>query len=79
MAIFEKNIVNKILIDDTEPIKCTIENWKNVNGHTVIYTYKLNCSFQSNIIRILFFAGIRNKSVQRTFFRRNVDNKQKIQ
>lgn len=35
MAIFERNIVNKVLLDDTEPIKCAIENWKNVNGHTV--------------------------------------------
>ncbi|CAH1959468.1 unnamed protein product [Acanthoscelides obtectus] len=34
MAIFEKQSSNKILLDDTEAIKCTIENWVAVNGHT---------------------------------------------
>ncbi|XP_072401189.1 PX domain-containing protein kinase-like protein [Diabrotica undecimpunctata] len=34
MAIFERQTTNKVLLDDTEQIKCTIENWKNVNGHT---------------------------------------------
>lgn len=24
-----------MLLDDTEPITCRIENWQNVNGHTV--------------------------------------------
>ncbi|XP_066154776.1 PX domain-containing protein kinase-like protein [Euwallacea fornicatus] len=34
MAIFERDISNKVLLDDTEPITCHIENWQNVNGHT---------------------------------------------
>lgn len=34
MAIFEKEISNKILLDDTEPLTCVIENWRTVNGHT---------------------------------------------
>ncbi|XP_045476028.1 PX domain-containing protein kinase-like protein [Harmonia axyridis] len=34
MAIFEKETSNKILLDDTEPLSCIIENWKSVNGHT---------------------------------------------
>ncbi|XP_044744682.1 PX domain-containing protein kinase-like protein [Coccinella septempunctata] len=34
MAIFEKETSNKVLLDDTEPLSCTIENWKSVNGHT---------------------------------------------
>ncbi|CAH1101102.1 unnamed protein product [Psylliodes chrysocephalus] len=42
MAIFERQTTNKVLLDDTEPLKCTIENWKNVNGHTefVIKVYR---------------------------------------
>lgn len=35
MAIFEKETTNKVLLDDTESLSCTIENWKSVNGHTV--------------------------------------------
>ncbi|KAJ8946415.1 hypothetical protein NQ314_008897 [Rhamnusium bicolor] len=34
MAIFERQTTRKVVLDDTEPIKCTIENWQNVNGHT---------------------------------------------
>ncbi|KAJ8948079.1 hypothetical protein NQ318_008430 [Aromia moschata] len=34
MAIFERQTAKKVVIDDTEPIKCTIENWRNVSGHT---------------------------------------------
>ncbi|CAH0550760.1 unnamed protein product [Brassicogethes aeneus] len=34
MAIFEQQTVNKVLLDDTEPLTCVIENWRNVNGHT---------------------------------------------
>lgn len=34
MAIFEREISQKVLLDDTEPITCQIENWQNVNGHT---------------------------------------------
>lgn len=35
MAIFEREISSKVLLDDTEPISCHIENWQNINGHTV--------------------------------------------
>lgn len=35
MAIFEQQISRKVLLDDTEPITCQIENWQNVDGHTV--------------------------------------------
>ncbi|XP_018563399.1 PX domain-containing protein kinase-like protein isoform X2 [Anoplophora glabripennis] len=35
MAIFERQTTQKVVLDDTHPIKCTIENWQNVNGHTV--------------------------------------------
>ncbi|KAJ8975205.1 hypothetical protein NQ317_000203 [Molorchus minor] len=34
MAIFERQAAQKVILDETEPIKCTIENWQNVNGHT---------------------------------------------
>lgn len=34
MAIFEKEIPKKVLLDDTEPLICVIENWRNTNGHT---------------------------------------------
>ncbi|XP_076260324.1 PX domain-containing protein kinase-like protein isoform X1 [Rhynchophorus ferrugineus] len=34
MAIFERQINKKVLLDDTEPITCQIENWQNVDGHT---------------------------------------------
>uniref|UniRef100_A0AAR5QKD6 PX domain-containing protein kinase-like protein n=1 Tax=Dendroctonus ponderosae TaxID=77166 RepID=A0AAR5QKD6_DENPD len=34
MAIFEREISTKVLLDDTEPISCHIENWQNINGHT---------------------------------------------
>ncbi|XP_050295363.1 PX domain-containing protein kinase-like protein [Anthonomus grandis grandis] len=34
MAFFEREISRKVLLDDTEPITCRIENWHNVNGHT---------------------------------------------
>ncbi|KAL3285767.1 hypothetical protein HHI36_000292 [Cryptolaemus montrouzieri] len=42
MAIFEKETTNKVLLDDTEPLTCSIENWKNVNGHTefIIKVYR---------------------------------------
>lgn len=63
MAIFERNIVNKVLIDDTEPINCTIENWKNVDGHTVIYTAFQNNLIGTIIIRNSCLVGIHNKSV----------------
>ncbi|XP_044264656.1 PX domain-containing protein kinase-like protein [Tribolium madens] len=34
MAIFEQQTVKKVVLDDTEPLSCVIENWRNVNGHT---------------------------------------------
>jgi PX domain-containing protein kinase-like protein len=34
MAIFERQPVKKVILDDTEPLSCVIENWRNVNGHT---------------------------------------------
>ncbi|XP_056643360.1 PX domain-containing protein kinase-like protein [Diorhabda carinulata] len=42
MAIFERQTTNKVLLDDTEQLTCTIENWKNVNGHTefIIKVYR---------------------------------------
>ncbi|ENN81392.1 hypothetical protein YQE_02208, partial [Dendroctonus ponderosae] len=39
MAIFEREISTKVLLDDTEPISCHIENWQNINGHTVCKRY----------------------------------------
>lgn len=35
MAIFEQQTAKKVLLDDTEAISCFIENWREVNGHTV--------------------------------------------
>ncbi|XP_030759449.1 PX domain-containing protein kinase-like protein isoform X2 [Sitophilus oryzae] len=34
MAIFERQVSRKVLLDDTEPITCQIENWRTVDGHT---------------------------------------------
>ncbi|XP_044738700.1 PX domain-containing protein kinase-like protein [Chrysoperla carnea] len=34
MAIFEKKIVEKVTLDDTETITCVIENSQTINGHT---------------------------------------------
>lgn len=34
MAIFEKKIARKVLLDDTESLTCVIENYHNINGHT---------------------------------------------
>lgn len=42
MAIFEKKIARKVLLDDTESLTCVIENYHNINGHTVGYQLFLN-------------------------------------
>lgn len=34
MAIFEKKVARKVLLDDTEALSCVIENYHNINGHT---------------------------------------------
>lgn len=35
MAIFEKRLEQKVVLDDTEAITCTIETAQNIDGHTV--------------------------------------------
>lgn len=39
MAIFEQKLAKKVLLDDTEALKCVIENYHNINGHTVGYLH----------------------------------------
>ncbi|KAG8239404.1 hypothetical protein J437_LFUL017986 [Ladona fulva] len=34
MAVFEKKILRKVTLDDTELLTCTIENTQNIHGHT---------------------------------------------
>lgn len=35
MAIFEKSLRTKGIVDDTEKLLCTVENAQNINKHTV--------------------------------------------
>lgn len=35
MAIFEKTLQTKAVVDDTENLICTVENAQNINKHTV--------------------------------------------
>ena len=35
MAVFEKKKTNRVTLDDTLPLSCTIETAQNVKDHTV--------------------------------------------
>jgi hypothetical protein len=62
MAIFERQPVKKVILDDTEPLSCVIENWRNVNGHTVRSRRSLRPALRRN------FSGVCVKSAEGTVF-----------
>lgn len=71
MAIFEKKIVEKVTLDDTETISCVIENSQTINGHTVsIHLHVSNklsyiINYQLSNRNCLISIGIRFKSTKR--------------
>lgn len=53
MAIFEKRLEQKVVLDDTEPITCTIETAQNIDGHTEYVLRAQRGPYPENSWRIL--------------------------
>lgn len=53
MAIFEKRLEQKVVLDDTETIACTIETAQNIDGHTEYVLRAQRGPYPENSWRIL--------------------------